>query len=309
MASPNHNRVMVQAADDQPRDFRQLRASGGKPGIGVPIGMGFAVSRDALARFLIRMGLRPNHCTALGFVWTCAAGVCLALGAGHQSPVGEPISAVPISLWPVWAGVFLALAAAMDMLDGSIARLGNMGSRFGGFLDSSLDRVSDMVVYLGCIWYFAAAGNLTFVVLGVLCIIHGTMVSYAKARAETLIPDCSVGYWLRGERAAATLIGAFSSHLPALIVQQAVLPAFTVWRRGLYTWQYLRAEAAGKAAPNRGPLPGAWRHLAPWRFPRGSVPYDVVTGINIAFLLFGPWVWPALYGRADPLGDWWMSLA
>ena len=294
---------------EQRRDFQELRASGQRRGLSLAIGTGFAVSRDAIARLLMRLGVRPNHCTVAGFLLTCGAGFCLAIGAGHQSTIGEPVADVAASRWPAWVGLLIILAAAMDMLDGSIARLGNLSSRFGGFLDSTLDRVSDMVIYLGCAWYFAAAGNLTLVVLTVVCIINGTMISYVKARAETLIPDCSVGYWLRGERVAALLIASLSSHIPALLVQQATLPALTVWRRSVYTWKYLQAEESGRPAPHRGPLPGRLRFLAPWRYPRGSIPYDLVTGLNIAFLLFGPWVWPALYGQSDPLGAWWSAAA
>jgi len=309
MTTSNDNCTSSHQADGQRRDFGQLRASGERSGISLAIGMGFVVSRDATARFLIRLGLRPNHCTVGGSLFICGAGVCLAFGAGHQSPVGEPVAGVAASHWPLWAGLFVFLAAAMDMLDGSIARLGQLSTRFGGFLDSTLDRVSDMAIFLGCAWYFAAIGNLTYVVLAVMCIVNGTMISYTKARAETLIPDCSVGYWLRGERVAALLIASFSWHIPALLLQQAILPALTVNRRIVYTWQALRAEELDRPAPNRGPLTGALRYLAPWRFPRGSVPYDLVTGLNIAFLLFGPWVWPGLYGRSDPLRAWWNALA
>jgi CDP-diacylglycerol--glycerol-3-phosphate 3-phosphatidyltransferase len=276
--------------------------------VGSIIGRGFEVSRDATARFLIRLGVRPNHCTLLGTVFTCLAGICLAVGAGHQSTVGPPVDGVEASRWPWCVGAFLFLAAAMDMLDGAIARLARQSTRFGAFLDSVLDRVSDAAIFLGCAWYFAVLGNLTYTVLSFLCIINATMISYTKARAEALMPDCSVGYWLRGERVAAALICAFSAHIPTLLWQQATLPAFTWIRRIAYTRQFLRARQLNLAEPNRGPWRGAWGILTPWRFRRGTIPYDLVTASNIAFLLFGPWVWPVLYGREDPLRTWWSML-
>lgn len=293
----------------QPSDFGALRSSGVRSGISLRIGTGFTVSRDALARWLLRLGVRPNHCTVAGFFVTVAAGVCLAIGAGHVSPWGKSVGGLRSSFWPLAAGALIFLSSAADMLDGSLARLGLMRSRSGALLDSTLDRFSDMAVFVGCVWYFAATGNLTYTVLAVVGLCNWVLISYVKARAEEMISDCRVGYWFRGERMAALLIAALCSHVPALLWQQAILPALTVLRRMVYAAGFLRAEEQGKALPHRGPFVGALRYLAPWRFPRGSIPYDIVTGLNIAYLIFGPWIWPALYGSADPLGDWWELVA
>ena len=258
-----------------------------------------------MARLLIRARVTPNSLTFVGFLLTVGAGYCLARGAVERVPYfrGED---GPAGFWPLAAGVLLILAGACDMLDGAVARLGKLSSRFGAILDSSLDRFSDMAVYIGCLLYFAMRGNITYQVLAVVALCNAFLISYLKARAENIIPDCSVGYWARGERFAAILIGCLSGHVPAVLWQQAVLPFFTVLRRLGHAHQVVSAPGGRQRAPSRGPGPG-WRvWLRPWRCPRGSIPYDLVTGFNIAFILFAPWVFPALLATgaaADPLGE------
>lgn len=310
MNAPDESRSEIPAhPHDTGGAFDRLRDSGERSGMSLTIGMGFVRARDALARGMIRLGIRPNHCTLAGFFLTCGAGGCLALGAGHVSPIGPPVDGAAESYWPLAAGILIFLASAADMLDGSLARQGAMQSRFGELLDSSLDRLSDMALFLGIAWYFAAAGNLTYTILTMVGLCNWVLISYIKARAEDLIPDCSVGYWLRGERMAAVLIALLSSHCPALLWQQAIFPAFTVWRRMNYAGRVLRAQERGRPEPPRGPMPGALRFLAPWRSPRGSGPYDLVTGAHIAFLIFGPMIAPALYGASDPFRSWMSSIS
>ncbi len=294
-------------ADDRPvivpsagRDFRRMRGEQRRAGMSYVIGRGFCAARDALARGLIALRVTPNHLSAAGLLLTLVAAGALLRGAGQdwgQTPAGR---------WPapVWAGVFLVLAAACDMLDGAVARLGRLGSAIGTVLDSTLDRAGDLVIYLAIAAHFAWRGNVTHAVLAVVALANSNLISYVKARAENLIPDCSVGYWLRGERFAALLIAAFSAHVPGVLWQQAISPAFTVLRRVRWTVLVLEARRTGHPDPQAGPSAG-WRGwLHPWRFPRGSLPYDLVTGTNIAYIVFGQWLWPALDGRWDPLRSW-----
>jgi phosphatidylglycerophosphate synthase len=186
------------------------------------------------------------------------------------------------------------------MLDGAVARLGNMTTRFGKILDSVFDRFSDMAIYIGCAWYFAWQHNVTYQLLAVLALCHACLISYSRARAENIIPDCSVGYWLRGERFAAVLIGCATGHVPAVLWQQATSPFFTVVRRVSYSARVLGAMSTQGVLPVSGPAPG-WRgRLQLWRHPRGSVSYDLVTGFNIAYIVVAPLIWPALLAT----GDW-----
>ena len=259
--------------------------------IGRAVGYSFATTRDFLARGLVTLGVTPNMLTLAGMVITAAAGVCYAIGASDGF-AWSLARQTPGSLFPLLAGLLLVLAVACDMLDGAVARFGGRGSRFGAFLDSTLDRYSDFAVYAGIGLHFAAKGNVTFVLLAMLAFFNAFMISYTRARAEDLIDACKVGYWQRGERSAAILIATFSYNMPALLVQQAILPMLTALRRVFYT----KAVIEGKSLitdPREG---GLWLKVRLWRWPRMTLPYDLVTGINIAWLIF------ARITPIDPIG-------
>jgi CDP-diacylglycerol--glycerol-3-phosphate 3-phosphatidyltransferase len=289
-------------------DFRALRESGEAAGASKSVGSAIAAARDALAGHLVRLGLTPNRITLIGFLLTCGAGYCLARGASQQVPYFN-LGGGPVGWWPALAGLLLLLAGACDMLDGAVARVGRMGSRAGALLDSSVDRFSDMAIYIGCFLHFALlpTPNPTYQLLAMVALCNGVLISYVKARAENVIEDCSAGYWLRGERFAAVLIGCLSGHLPAVLWQMAILCLFTVCRRLTYGYAAIRAIEVGRPLPRRGPAPGWPGVLQLWRHPRGSVPYDLVTGANIAYIVVAPCLWPALRAagsHADPLRHW-----
>lgn len=277
------------------KDFAALRDSGERAGASRAIGAGFIAARDRLARFLIRFGITPNHITIFGFVLTCGAAACLAMGASQQVPYFTSHPG-PTGWWPTLAAVLLVCAGACDMLDGAVARVGRLGTQAGAVLDSSVDRLSDIVIYLGCFVHFAMLPqpSVTYQVLAVVALSNALLISYLKARAENIIPDCSVGYWLRGERFAAMLIGCTFGHVPAVLWQMAISCAFTVGRRLNYAYFAVRSQETGGRPPERGPSCGWWGRLELWKHPRGSVPYDIVTGAHIAYIIFGPWIWPAL---------------
>ncbi|MCJ7544524.1 MAG: CDP-alcohol phosphatidyltransferase family protein [Phycisphaerae bacterium] len=262
--------------------------------IGRAIGRSIATARDHLAVVLLRAGVRPNTLTVGSLVLTTAAAVCYALGASRRFGWSfRP--ADPANAYLLLAGVLSILSAACDMLDGAVARLGGQSTELGAFLDSTLDRYGDFVVYAAVAVHYAAAtpANVTFVLLCALAVFHAFMISYTRARSEGLARPCSVGYWQRGERSAAILIATFAYNVPALVVQQAILPAFTMIRRIFHT----KAVLAG-ATPITDPRQGnIYLKLRLWRWPRASIPYDLVTGLNIAWLIF------ARVHPADPLGQ------
>ena len=278
-------------------DFRQWHQSRRPGGFSLWIGRGFCVSRDALARGLLAIGATPNVVSFAGFVVTCGAGVCFAVGAGHVAPWDAGRTSAPVSWWPLYGAVLIFISGALDMLDGAVARVGNLSSRFGAVWDSTLDRCSDLAIFMGCAAYFALTANVTYVVLSFLAGGAAVLTSYVKARSENLIDKCDVGYWQRGERVAAVLIAAGVGHLPTMLWLLAVSPWLTVVRRVRYIHQ--RMSGGGRPWEPSGAL----RRLMVWRHPRGSFGYDVATGLNILFLIVGPWVWPFLYGRTDPLGE------
>jgi CDP-diacylglycerol--glycerol-3-phosphate 3-phosphatidyltransferase len=294
--------------DNLSDDFQALAESGEPVGASRQVGAAIAAARDAVARQLIAIGATPNRITILGFVLTCGAGYCLGRGAGEAVPYFNAAGETA-RWWPALAALLLVLAGACDMLDGAVARLGGLRSRAGAILDSSIDRLSDIAIYLGCFLYFATRPmpNLTYQVLAVVALCNSVLISYIKARAENVIEDCSVGYWLRGERFAAMLIGCTTGHVPAVLWQMAVSGFFTVWRRMTYAYAVLRGADRGGPLPARGPVPGWMGRLQLWRRPRGSVSYDVVTGAHIAYIVFVPLFWPMLRAagpHADPLRQW-----
>ena len=253
--------------------------------IGKAIGFGFATARDAVARVLVACGVSPNMLTLAGMAVTAAAAVCYALGAGK--PFAWSLRpAADANAYLLCAGALLIGASACDMLDGAVARIGHKASRFGAFLDSTLDRYSDFAVYAGIAVHYAwqSPANVTFVLGAMLAFFNAFMISYARARAEDLIDSCSVGYWQRGERSAAILIGTFAFNAPAMVLQQAILPALTVLRRITHT----RTVLAGRP-PQPTPPAGPWHmKIRLWRWRRMSIPYDVITALNIAWLILAP---------------------
>jgi len=286
-------------------DFASFRASGTRVGRSHAIGAAFVRARGHVGRALMRLGLTPNHVTFVGFLLTLGCAACLLFSAGSRAPwESHPAADTPSSWLPVLGFAFLIAACACDMLDGEMARAGKLGTPFGGVLDSTFDRMSDGAFFLACGVNFAARGNITLNALAIVALCNSYLISYVKARAEDLIDDCEVGWWLRPERCFGMLVATLFCHSPAFVWQQATLPAFTWLRRILYTRAVLAARATDGPMPNRGPMKGIGKYVAVWRYPRGSFGYDIIAAINIGTIIVLPWIHPFFYGGSDPLGDW-----
>jgi CDP-diacylglycerol--glycerol-3-phosphate 3-phosphatidyltransferase len=230
-----------------------------------------------------------------GLLFALCAAACLALGAGHVLPV-ETASGAPRSGWPPLAGVFLVLAAVADLLDGDLARRGDMQSSYGALLDSTLDRISDIAIFVGCTLYFATLGNLTWVIVSSLGLSEAVLVSYVKARGENFVDELGAGFWQRGERVATLLCGAFFGRMPAALCLLAFFPAFTIWRR-------MREGRLKMDGRGTSPVAPRLARCAPWRQRRSSIPYaGLCLAIAIAVLV-APWLHPFFLGLSDPLGE------
>ncbi len=245
-----------------------------------------------LARWAITRGATPNMISCAGLVVALAAAGCLAVGAGHAAPWSTSPVGQPRSLWPVIAGLLMLVAGILDLLDGAVARNGNLQTRFGGVLDSTLDRFGDMAVLLGCTLYFARSGNLTYVLLSGLALLSVVQISYVKARAEAFLDDLGVGFWQRGERTVAFILGGLTGHVATVLWILAVFPPFTVARRLVHAWKLLGDAPA--AAPSGSFVP-------PWRRPRGAPGYVFVCLFLATVIVLGPHVHPSLSATADPL--------
>jgi len=168
-------------------------------------------------------GINPNTLTLLGLIVNFAAAVFFARG---EFRVGALI-------------VFFA--AFLDMLDGQVARREQRVTAFGAFFDSTLDRYADMALYMGLLVYYAVNGRSSYVVLAAVATAGSVMVSYSRARAESLIPSCKVGFMERPERLVLLIMGGlFYRMAPALWVI-SVVSTLTVIHRIVFTWQETKA--------------------------------------------------------------------
>ena len=208
---------------------------------GSSIGRGAQRIIDAIVRWLASGHINPNLLTVIGVGINVGCGLLFGLG------------------WFFAAGILLLVANLFDMLDGQVARLSGRVTRFGGFLDSSLDRLSDMVVFVGLMVFYArdtAAHSTLNVFLAGAGLMGSVMVSYASARAESLIPKCDVGFLRRPERVILFIIGALSTHpgsnnffanrMPAVLWVLAVGSYWTFAHRMYHTWRELAKVEATK---------------------------------------------------------------
>ena len=175
-----------------------------------------------IALFLAKLGLTPNAITVLGFLMTAAVAVVLA--TGH------------IQL----AGVLLIGTLAFDAVDGTLARLMGTASRFGAFLDSTLDRWAEVVLYGALVWVFLENGQDTGVLLAVAAMATSLMVSYTRARAEGVGLQCKEGLLTRFERLVILIAGLIFNQIIWALAIIAILAGITAVQRIWVTWQAAR---------------------------------------------------------------------
>jgi CDP-diacylglycerol--glycerol-3-phosphate 3-phosphatidyltransferase len=137
------------------------------------------------------------------------------------------------------AGVMYILAASLDLLDGALARMAKMASRFGAFLDSTADRISEGVVFAAIAYHFASHGQSVDAALAVLALLGSLLVSYTRARAEGLGLQCKVGIMTRAERVLLIALGLMFGLLPEAIYLLVALTAFSAMQRILHTFRQL----------------------------------------------------------------------
>jgi len=177
---------------------------------------------EPVARALLGVRVRPNQLSLLGLI--CSVSAALALATDRQR----------------LGGLLLALAGALDILDGALARVSAQVSPFGAFLDSVLDRYSDLLVLSGIIFLFARLGRVGDVVAGLLAVVGTVMVSYTRARAESVGVECRVGLMERGERLLTLIVGALLDLLVPAVWIVAVGANVTAIHRIVHTWRATR---------------------------------------------------------------------
>lgn len=196
---------------------------------------------NAMVRGLASAGVHPNILTTIG--------VTINVGCGVLFGIGEFF----------WAGIVLIVANVFDMLDGNVARQTGNVTKFGGFLDSTLDRLSDMVVFVGIMIFYAGNSpqhSLLNVTLAGIGMMASVLVSYTTARSEALGVKANVGFLQRPERIVLLIIGALSTwdwnsdfflfnRMPQVLWVLAVGSVWTLVHRMYFIWkEFRRLEGA-----------------------------------------------------------------
>jgi phosphatidylglycerophosphate synthase len=200
---------------------------------------------------LAATGVEPNFLTFLGFLINIVAATLFARGN-----------------FPAAGGVMI-LAGLFDMVDGRVARAQGRVTKFGGYFDSVIDRYSDVSLYFGLLIYYANVSRFRYAILVGVAMAGSVMVSYARARAESLIPECKAGFWERPERVVLLILGALSNKMAPALWLLAIGPNITVVHRIVHTWRETKAghfvevvpvnkpEAAAEISSNSAPTENA----------------------------------------------------
>jgi CDP-diacylglycerol---glycerol-3-phosphate 3-phosphatidyltransferase len=183
----------------------------------------------AIIRACVVLRIHPNVLTFIGVLINVIAAWALATGRFAT------------------AGGIMIAANIFDFIDGKVAREMGMETAFGGFWDSVMDRFSDLALFLGLVYLYSAVHRTDYVVITVMAMIFTVLTSYARARAESVVAKCKVGFMERPERIVLFMIGAFTNRMAAVLWVILVLSVLTVADRIFYTWRGLE----GAKAPER----------------------------------------------------------
>ncbi len=167
---------------------------------------------NPFVKFLIRIGVTPNMVTTIGLLGNLAA-ACIIAWAGYLAAIDPTHLRFDLI---TWGGAVTILFSLFDMLDGQVARLGNMESRFGALYDSVLDRYCELLT-LGALSYFLImAGYPVGALVTFVALVGSIMVSYVRARAEGVGIECKVGFMQRPERVVVTSVGCLACGITGL---------------------------------------------------------------------------------------------
>lgn len=201
-------------------------------------GRGCWVVLGAIVRGLALTRISPNVLTFFGLVINTIAAILFGYAKGENQ-----------ARMFLYAGLVIIGAGIFDMVDGRVARATNQVTQFGAFFDSVVDRYSDVVLFFGMLVYYARANRFFYVVLVAVVMTSSVMVSYTRARAESLIASCKVGFMERPERIVAVILGALFNRMAPVLWVLAVFSTITVIHRISYTYQQTKSLPA--------PLPDA----------------------------------------------------
>ena len=207
------------------------------------IGNVFGWVLTRLVRLLTLSGVHPNVLTLIGLVVNGVAAWILASGEF------------------LYAGLVILCGAVFDLTDGAVARSANKVTRFGAFLDSVMDRYSDLILLTGLLVHYARIDRFSYIVLTAVVMIGSVLVSYSRARSENLIASCKVGFLERPERIVLLIIGTLFDRMAAVLWVMAFLSNLTVVQRIVHTWNQSREADQALEALDAAAEPAASSEL------------------------------------------------
>src|SRR5262252_1397929 len=223
----------------------------------------------AIISACVKLRVHPNVLTFVGVVINVLAAWALALGRF------------------MLAGVIMIVANIFDFIDGKVAHELELQSKFGAFWDSTLDRFSDLALLVGLIYLYSTLGRPDYVLVAALTLIFSIMTSYARARAESLVEKCKVGFMERPERIVLFMIGAFTNRMAGVLWVILALSILAVANRIYYTYLALNRLPL----PSREGLLGAFNRAFFWTDERATLPYDLWVIAILAFVWLTPPDW------------------
>jgi len=224
----------------------------------------------AIIRFCVALRVHPNTLTLIGVIVNVAA--AFALGYQHFR----------------LAFLIMLVANIFDFIDGKVAHELQLQSQFGAFWDSTLDRFSDLALLTGLIFLYSKLGRSDYVMVAALALIFSIMTSYARARAESLVEKCKVGFMERPERIVLFMIGAITNRMAGVLWVVLALSILAVANRIYYTYLALNRLPM----PSKDGVAGIFNRAFFWTDERATIPYDlwVVAILSFVWLIPPDWI-------------------
>jgi CDP-diacylglycerol--glycerol-3-phosphate 3-phosphatidyltransferase len=223
----------------------------------------------AIINACVALRIHPNTLTLVGVIINVGAAWALA----HDRFV--------------LAGFVMIVANIFDFIDGKVAHRLQLQSRFGAFWDSTLDRFSDLALLVGLIHLYSSLVRSDYVLIAALTLTFSIMTSYTRARAESLVEKCKVGFMERPERIVLFMIGAFTDRMAAVLWVILVLSILAVANRIYYTFLALN----NLPMPRRDGVRGFFNRAFFWTDERTTIPYDLWVVAILAFVWLTPPEW------------------
>jgi CDP-diacylglycerol--glycerol-3-phosphate 3-phosphatidyltransferase len=233
------------------------------------IGAACMLPLQGIINLCVALRIHPNTLTLIGVIINVGA----AWALGYQR---------------FMLAFFIMIAANIfDFIDGKVAHILQLQSKFGAFWDSTLDRFSDLALLTGMIFLYSKLGRSDYVMVAALTLIFSIMTSYARARAESLVEKCKVGFMERPERIVLLMIGASTNRMAAVLWVILVLSILAVADRIYYTYLALNKLPM----PSGTGLAGVFKRAFFWTDERATIPYDLWVIAILAFVWLTPPAW------------------